>query len=173
MKNILSLLLFTCIILVGFDAHAQDKSKRPSPPDLVKLTLSSGAQISIDYSRPSVKGRIIGVDLEPKDGEVWRTGANEATVFETDKPVKINGKELPAGKYALFSISGKNGWIFIFNKTWKQWGSMKYNEKEDALRVEAKSKKANPFTEQLTFTIDKLGEVSLLWGDINVGFKVQ
>jgi len=151
----------------------QDKSKRPSPPALVKETISSGATISIDYSQPSVKGRTIGKDLEPTTGKVWRTGANEATVFETDKDVKVEGKALPAGKYGLFSIMNADGtWTIIFNKTWKQWGAYSYKEADDALRVTVQGAKGE-FAEKLTFSIDKSGKVSFHWGDHLVSFLVQ
>ena len=166
-------LLLTGLVMSSQTQAQEDKSKRPSPPAVVKQTLASGAVISIDYSQPSVKGRTIGKDLEPKEGEVWRTGANEATVFETSKAVKINGKELPAGKYALFSLCGKENWTIIFNKTWKQWGAFKYSEADDALRVQAKAGKADPFAEKMTFTIDKSGTVTLLWGDHQVSFKAE
>lgn len=100
MKKILSLALFSGILLMGINAQAQneDKSKRPSPPATVTATTSKGTVIKIDYSQPSVKGREIGKDVEPMKGKVWRTGANEATVFEVSKDVTINGKNLPAGK---------------------------------------------------------------------------
>ena len=75
-----------------------DKSQRPSTPALVKEILNNGATVSIDYSQPAVKGRTIGTDLEPMEGKVWRTGANEATIFEADKDVKIEDQPLPAGK---------------------------------------------------------------------------
>src|SRR4029077_4093165 len=111
MKKILSLALFSGILLMSISAHAQndakppeDKSKRPSPPATASATTSNGVDIKIDYSQPSVKGREIGKAVEPMKGKVWRTGANEATVFEVNKDVKINGKSLPAGKYGLFSI---------------------------------------------------------------------
>ena len=108
MKKLLTLSVVASLLLSTMTVFAQDKkedkSKRPSPPATATATLSSGAMVSIDYSQPSVKGRTIGKDLEPKKGEVWRTGANEATVFETSKPVKVNGQALPAGKYGLFSV---------------------------------------------------------------------
>src|ERR1700759_1739058 len=110
MKKFLSLALFSGMLLMGVNnVHAQndkapeDKSKRPSPPASVSETTSKGVDIKIDYSQPSVKGREIGKDVEPMKGKVWRTGANEATVFEISKDVQINGKSLPAGKYGLFS----------------------------------------------------------------------
>lgn len=170
----MKLLLFTLVALSSLSACAQpDKSKRPSPPALAKETLSSGAVISIDYSQPSVKGRTIGKDLEPKTGQVWRTGANEATVFETDKAVKVEGKDLPAGKYGLFTIANGDDWTIIFNKTWKQWGAYDYKEADDVLRVNVKAAKAASFAEKMTFSISKEGKVTLLWGDISVGFAVQ
>jgi hypothetical protein len=107
------------------------------------------------------------------EGKVWRTGANEATVFEVDKNVKVEGQSLAAGKYALFSIMNGDEWTIIFNKTWNQWGAFSYKEADDVLRVKVKSGKASPFAEKMTFTIDKSGKVSLMWGDVQVDFKVQ
>jgi len=166
------LLLLSVIALVTIGVRAQDdKSKRPSPPAKVSETTSKGTTISIDYSQPAVKGRTIGNDIAPY-GKVWRTGANEATVFEVSKDVKVEGKSLPAGKYGLYSIPGKDEWVIIFNKTWKQWGT-NYKESDDALRVNVKPGKAPSFTERMTFTVDKSGKVSLMWGDVDVPFKVQ
>jgi hypothetical protein len=174
MKKMLVFTVLAAGLFITYSAKAQDdKSKRPSPPAMVKQQIGSGATVSIDYSQPSVKGRTIGKDLEPKDGEVWRTGANEATVFEISKAVKINGKDLPAGKYALFSISGKDNWTIIFNKTFNQWGAYDYKEADDALRISVTPQKAASFTEKLTFTIDKSGLVTLLWGGTNVSFTVE
>src|ERR1044071_1148228 len=128
-------ILFIVTMLATTVLFAQtDKSKRPSPPALVKETLKGGQTISIDYSQPAVKGRTIGKDLEPLPGKIWRTGANEATVFEADKDVKVEGKTLPAGKYGLYSLNDGDDWTIIFNKTWNQWGT-EYNEGDDYMRV--------------------------------------
>jgi hypothetical protein len=170
MKLSLSL-IFSILVLQSFGQG--DKSQRPSPPALAKETLKSGAVITIDYSQPSVKGRTIGVDLEPMAGKIWRTGANEATVFETDKDIKVEGQALPAGKYGLFTIMDGDEWTIIFNKTWKQWGAFNYKESDDVVRVKVKAEKAESFAEKLTFTIDKDGKVALLWGDKEVVFKVE
>ena len=165
-------LLLSAIALVTLGVKAQDdKSKRPSPPAKVTETTNSGTVITIDYSQPAVKGREIGKDIAPY-GKVWRTGANEATVFEVSKDVKVEGKALPAGKYGLYSIPGKDEWTLIFNKTWKQWGT-NYTEADDALRVNVKPGKAPAFTERMTFNVDKSGKVSLLWGNEKVDFTVQ
>jgi hypothetical protein len=165
-------LLLSAIALVTIGVQAQgDKSKRPSPPAKVTETTSKGVVITIDYSQPSVKSREIGKEIAPY-GQVWRTGANEATVFEVSKDVKVEGKALPAGKYGLYSVPGKDEWVIIFNKTWNQWGT-KYAEADDALRVKVKPGKAPKFTEQMTFTVDKSGKVALLWGNEQVAFNVQ
>ncbi|MGE5107993.1 MAG: lipoprotein [Sphingobacteriales bacterium] len=173
MKKFLLFTTASAFSLLSLTACGQkgDKSKRPSPPALAKQTLASGVTVSIDYSQPSIKGRTIGKDVEPMAGKVWRTGANEATVFEVDKDVKIEGQSLPKGKYSLYSISGDE-WTIIFNKTWDQWGT-NYNEKDDALRVKVKPGKAASFAEKMNFTISKEGKVSLTWGDIQVDFNVQ
>ena len=167
-------IFLSLIILAAFNACGQaDKSKRPSPPAIVKETLNNGTTVSIDYSQPAVNGRTIGTDLEPMEGKVWRTGANEATVFEVDKAVKIEGQSLPAGKYGLFTIMNGDEWTIIFNNTWKQWGAFNYKETDDTLRVKVKSGKADPFAERMTFKIAKDGKISLLWGDIEVDFMVN
>ena len=167
-------LLFSAVLFISFVAYGQDdKSKRPSPPAKATATIESGAAITIDYSQPSVKGRTIGKDLEPMEGKVWRAGANEATVFEVSKDVKVEGKALAAGKYGLFTIMNGDEWTIIFNKTSKQWGAYDYKEADDALRVKVKAKKADPFAEKLTYKVEKDGDVSLLWGDKKVEFKVK
>ncbi len=170
MKRIFILTLIAGLI-TSFNATAQqDKSKRPSPPAKASQTLASGATISIDYSQPSIKGRPLS-QLAP-DGKVWRTGANEATVFETSKDVKIEGKTLPAGKYSVYSIPGEKEWTIIFNKTWNQWGTA-HKAEDDVLRVNVKPGKAAKFAEMMAFNIDKAGKVSLTWADTQVDFKVQ
>ena len=166
-------LLLSGILFVGLIACSQqDKSKRPSPPaPVASATIASGAMVSVDYSQPAVKNREIGKDIAPY-GQVWRTGANEATVFEVSKDVQIEGKSLPAGKYSLYSVPGKDEWVFIFNKTWNQWGTV-YDVNQDALRVTVKPGKSPQFTERMTITVDKSGKVSLMWGDMEADFHVK
>lgn len=150
----------------------QDKSKRPSPPAAVSQKIGD-ATISINYSQPSVKGRTIGKDLEPLEDKVWRAGANEATVFETDNDVLVEGKLLPKGKYGFFILVNGDVWTLIFNKTWDQWGAFKYKAADDVLRVGVKNHEADSFSEKLTYTISAGGEVSILWGNRHVTFQVK
>lgn len=150
----------------------EDKSKRPSPPATVTQKIEDGITITIHYSQPSVKGRTIGKDLEPMDGKVWRTGANEATTFTLDKDANVEGKNLPAGTYSLFTILSGDQWTIIFNKVANQWGAFKYDSTQDALRVTVPLEKADSFTEKMTFTVDEDGTVELLWGDLEAEFSV-
>jgi len=171
-KKIMKHLLLSLVTLITLAACGQgDKSKRPSPPAIVSQTITSGALITIDYSQPSLKGRKIGSDIAPY-GEVWRTGANEATSFEVSKDVKVEGQALAAGKYGLYTIPGEKEWVIIFNKTWKQWGTQ-YKEADDALRVKVAPGQAASENEKMTFVVDKSGKVSLLWGNLSVPFSVQ
>src|ERR1700712_878736 len=125
MKKLFSIALLATGLFTAMQVNAQkppeDKSKRPSPPATATQALKSGATVTIDYSQPSIKGRTIGKDLEPMEGKVWRTGANEATVFTTTKDVMVEGKKLPAGKYGLFTIFSGGEATIIFNKTSNQW----------------------------------------------------
>ncbi len=157
-------------LLANIAGYAQqDKSKRPSPPAVLNYT-NNGVNITIDYSQPSVKGRTIGKDIAPY-GQVWRTGANEATTFEVNKDVTIEGQALPAGKYGLYSIPGADEWTIIFNKTWQQWGT-NYKQDDDALRVKVKPTKAEVFSEKMTFSAQG-DKVVLVWGDTQVAFTVK
>ncbi len=166
MKKILILLLITGLFN-GLTACAQ----RPSPAAKVSGTISSGAKITINYSQPGIKGRTIGKEIAPW-GRVWRTGANEATVFEVNKNVTVNGKSLPKGKYGLYSIPGQKEWVIILNKTWNQSGT-EYDQKADVMRFTVKTLKAPSFTERMTFKIAKSGVVSLIWGNYLVNFTVK
>lgn len=153
----------------------QDKSKRPSPPATASGKVN-GATITIDYSSPAVKGRKIWGDLVPYN-KVWRTGANEATLFETDKDIKVEGKLLHAGKYSLYTIPGEKEWVFIFNSQTGQWGVTQQEEttddaKKDVLKVTVKSQKSASFNERMKFEVDKNG-FALLWENLKVPVSVK
>ena len=168
MKRILTFMVVTAFI--GFNACAQDNASKPSPA--AKATGKAGsATITIDYSQPSVKGRKIYGDLVPY-GKVWRTGANEATVFETDSDIKVEGKALAKGKYGLFTIPGENEWIIIFNKTWNQWGAFRYVQDDDVLRVTVKPTRGTTLTEVMKISVDG-GKVTIAWENTAVGFTVS
>jgi hypothetical protein len=164
---------FTLIIAVAcatLTTELQAQNKPLSPKETVTATVG-GAKATIVYCRPSARGRKMIGGNEPF-GTVWRTGANEATTIEFDKPVKIEGKELPAGKYALFTIPNENEWTIIFNKEHNQWGAYNYRQSEDALRVSVKAGKPSEFVE--TFTISPENDkIVLKWENSQVEFKVK
>ncbi len=168
--SLLLVALFSLTLALTASAQ-QDKSQRPSPP--VTASNSFGdTKVVINYGSPAVKGREIWGKLVPY-GKVWRTGANEATVFETDQDAAVEGKLLPKGKYGLFTLVNGNEWTIIFNKTWKQWGAYDYKESDDVLRVKVNAGIAEPPAEKMTFNIDDNGKVTLLWGDRKVEFQVK
>lgn len=128
--------------------------------------------ISIDYGSPYVKGRVIWGKLE-KYNKVWRAGANENTTISFDKDVKIQGKNLPAGKYGFFIIPKENSnWTIIFNKENSNWGSSKYKEKEDALRVELQPIFVNENQEQLLYTVGD-DSINFAWAKARIAIPVE
>jgi hypothetical protein len=122
------------IIALSLTATATaEEKKRASPHEDVTATLA-GKKVTVSYGRPSMKGRAIFGGLVPW-GQVWRTGANEATTFTTEADVVIGGLKVPKGEYALFTIPTEKQWTLIVNKTAKQWGAFKYDEAQDLGRV--------------------------------------
>jgi len=150
--------LFLVAVMVAIFAVgviAQDQKPPASPPGTASVTFADGKTVTINYNRPSVRGRKIFGGLVPY-GQVWRTGANAATSLKTDANLTIGGASVPAGSYTLYTIPNESGWKLIINKQTGQWGT-DYDEKEDLARVDMKvSNNASP-TEQFTISFDKTG----------------
>jgi hypothetical protein len=156
---------------ISVNAFAQDTKKPASPPATATGKIKD-ATITIAYSSPSVKGRTVWGDLVAYD-KVWRAGANEATTFETDKNITVQGKPLPAGKYSFFLIPKESGtWTAIFNKEPKQWGAYKYEEAKDALRVDVKTKALPTAQENLVYKINSNG-FTMDWDKISVPVEIK
>lgn len=175
MRSPLKLAFAAVLLLLTVSTYAQeDKSKRVSPPAQTTATTEDGVTITIDYSAPNVKGREIWGTLVEYD-KVWRTGANEATTFEVNKDVMIDGHKLAKGKYALFTIIPKDGGdiTVILNKEASQWGAFKYKESEDALRFKVKSLKTHDVLEALQFYVDNSGLVKFGWEKLRFEFLVK
>ena len=171
MKYIPSLLFTVAAVVCGLCGSAQKGKPRVSPADSVTGSVK-GATISIHYSSPSVKGRVIWGKLVPYDS-VWRAGANEATTFETDKAVKVEGMSLPAGKYGFFLLPRSDGkWTAIFNTEPNQWGAFKYDQTKDQLRVEVKTHVLSSPVEALNYQITRKG-FSLNWERISVPVSIK
>lgn len=164
--------IFILLFLISFSVLAQEKGEAndtseeeerlelPRKSSLSTLMQEIGlTEFFVRYGRPSVKGRKkhIWGELVPY-GKVWRAGANEATTIEFSSDVKINGKPLKKGKYAIFVIPQKKGdWTFIFNTAVDSWGKEDYNQENDVLRVNATVEKST-FQETLAFDFDKILE---------------
>lgn len=145
------------------------KTKSLSPEE--EVTYSDGdLNIRVFYNRPSKRGRKIFGELVPY-GQVWRTGANEATTFETNKPLTIEGKTLVAGKYSLWTIPDSTTWTVIFNSEYGQWGinhkgEANRNPANDVLTLPILAVNQERIFEQFTIAFEKVGEdaeMVLLW----------
>jgi len=172
-------LLFS-VGLLGFiataPATAQDRGSdepRTSPNAAVSQTIGT-TEVRLTYGRPQVNDRTIFGDLVPY-GEVWRTGANEATTISVSSDVTVEGEPLPAGTYSLYTIPGPDSWTIIFNNTANQWGTQ-YDQSEDALRVDVDPESA-PQHEMMTFVFEEVTDTSgtcvLYWADARVPFAIQ
>jgi hypothetical protein len=140
---------------------SQDKSKRPSPPASTECKFADGKTVKIDYSSPRTKGRKIFGAASDKAlvpfGEVWRTGANEATTFVTGANVTVAGQDVPAGSYTIFTIPKADGWTLVISKKTGEWGTDYPGEKEDLARASmAVAKTASP-VENFTIAFDQAG----------------
>jgi hypothetical protein len=152
----------------------QDKSKRPSPPGTAECTIN-GKKVAIEYNRPSMKGRKIVGELVPY-GEVWRTGANEATTLTTEADLNIGGTKVPAGKYTLYTLPSEGGWKLIINKQTGQWGT-EYHEDQDLARVDMKTTPLDAPVEQFTISLNpdtnSSATLALEWEKTRVSVAVK
>jgi hypothetical protein len=148
---------------------------RPSPNATVSQ-LVGVTKISLQYSSPGIKDRKIWGELVPY-GEVWRTGANENTTITFSTPVKIGGKELPAGIYGLQTIPTEGDWTVIFSKDADEWGAFSYKPENDALRIQVKPQNVAAPLERMAFTFEDTTDTStkvvLRWEKLRVPFQID
>jgi hypothetical protein len=140
---------------------SDDKSKRPSPPASAACKFSDGKTIKIDYSSPRAKGRKIFGDASEKAlvpyGQIWRTGANDATTFVTDTNVTVGGKAVPAGSYTIFTVPKADAWSLVISKKTGEWGTDYPGEKEDLVRAPMTVSKTSAPVENFTIAFDQAG----------------
>ena len=145
-----------------------------SPLASVSQTIGT-TTVEVHYHRPAVRGRQIFGGLVPY-GQVWRTGANEATTIRFSDPVQVNGQKVPTGTYALFSIPNQDHWTLILNRRARQEGAWEYDPREDVLRLDVKPKTV-PHTEWLTYEIypasSATAYVDLYWEKLRVSLLVE
>jgi hypothetical protein len=154
-------------------------------PDSIKGSIKSQAigkigdvEIKISYYSPAVRGRIIWGGLVPFD-KVWVTGAHSSTSIEFNRDLVIGDKTVPAGKYAFFSIPGKEDWTIILNKNWRQHLTDRYDEKEDVVRIKVKPETEDKNQERLRYVVEvdssTAGEIVVYWEklEVSLGFKLK
>ena len=167
---ILSLFFFLSL----FISNAQIKTPKASPACEISQTVGV-SKISITYCRPGVKNRVVFGDLVPYD-KIWRTGANKATKISFSQDVKIDGKELTAGDYSLFTIPTEKEWTIIFNKELNLWGTGDYSQDKDALRIKVPSISLENHVESFTIDFNSFNsfgaELSLSWEKTKVNIPI-
>ncbi len=173
--NYLSTALTTLLLLFVSGSILQAQGP-PSPRDTAEVTID-GKKISIDYGRPSAKGRKIMGGLVPYD-QVWRTGANKATHLTTEADLMIGNLAVPKGTYTLFTLPSASGWKLIVNKHTGQWGIPYKYEAEELGRVDMKVTALQASVEQFTITLTGAkggGTLKLEWEmtSASVAFKVK
>ena len=165
------------VVVIGY--VQLKKTKSFSPEDEVVYT-QSDLTLRVFYNRPFKKDRVIFGNLVSYD-QVWRTGANEATTFETNKDLTIEGKKLKAGKYSLWTIPRKDTWTIIFNSEHGQWGINSKGEanrqpERDVLSIEATAVEQDQIFEQFTISFEKSGEdieMVLAWDKTLVALPIS
>lgn len=163
-------------LLLGMTATAQQLQMPQASPS-AKIAQKVGlTDVTVDYSRPSTKGRKVFGELVPF-GQVWRTGANGATILSFSTEVKLGGVAVPAGSYALYSIPGKASWTIILSKNTKLWGAIGYDAKDDVLRFEASPAKTSRMYDSFDISFNKLtdnsADLSIKWEQTRVDFTIQ
>ncbi len=167
-----SLILFAASLFICFNSMGQNG---PAPSPASKLVQTVGlTQVTVEYSRPGAKDRTIFGDLL-KYGEMWRTGANAATKFTFDKPVKIDGQDLPAGSYTILTVPGEKQWKVNFYKyDQASWGS--YTEKKPDVSATVTPKKLSEPVETFIIDINNLRDTSatidLVWQNTKVSIPL-
>lgn len=186
MKKILIVILaFICTTthclaqtkLPAIDKSSMDMSYYPAGYPVLKIQdkITDPLVARVIYSRPLKGGRVIFGDLL-EFGKVWRLGANEATEIELFQHVKINGKKLKKGRYTLYCIPNATTWTLIFNKETDTWGSFKYDEKKDVVRVDVPVQKQTEITEAFSMVFEKAtGGANLIiaWDDTRVSLPIS
>jgi len=170
-------IVFAVSLLLAFTALAssQDKGKRPSPPAQAQCKFSDGKTLTINYSSPRAKGRKIFAGLVPY-GQVWRTGANEATTFVSEANLNVGGKDVPAGSYTIFTIPNADKWTLIINKKTGEWGIPYKYEGDELARVDMRVSPAPSAIENFTIALDSMGgscTLSMSWENTQASVEIS
>ena len=185
MRNIAFKLSFFIILILHSSSSFAQKADVCYNPNLIKDTTKKSIKslavgviandsVKIAYHSPGVRKRIIWGGLVPYE-EVWVTGAHDATTIEVPSPFIIDNVEIPAGKYAFFTIPGKKEWTVIINKHWKQHLASEYDPKDDIVRFKVKPKRV-PHLERLQYFVEpgksNNGTIAIAWEKIRIAFPI-
>jgi hypothetical protein len=169
-RSVLAVAVAATAIVFGTAVHAQKTSQvhpgKAGSPHVRTEWAVDGANVSIEYGRPSLKGRVPGKDIDPYDGREWRTGADEATTLTSDRALRFGTLNLPAGTYTLYTVPGATEWQLVVSTKTGQWG-IPYPKGEDLGRVPMTVGKTSGPVEQLTISIDDTaagGTLRIEWG---------
>jgi hypothetical protein len=174
MQKRIALLTLFILAFATLIAAQEDKSKRPSPPAQAQCKLPDGKTVTVDYSSPRRKGRKIYGGLVPY-GQVWRTGANEATALVTAANLTLGGKDVPAGSYTIFTVPGQDKWTLIISKTTGEWGTDYPGEANDLARVDMKVSQLPSLVENFTISLTQTGggcAMNLDWENTRASVEV-
>lgn len=183
--------IFTCIMMlllcinataqitkveeVCYNPNAKGDTSKRSIKSAVKGTIGI-ASVAINYHSPGVRNRTIWGGLVPY-GDVWVTGAHNATTIEIDQDFVVNGTTITKGKYALFTIPGKTEWIVIINKNFNQHLTDDYQQSEDVVRIKVKPKKQKMVNERLQYYINSTeadkGNIAMAWEKLRIEFALS
>ncbi|MEJ2004627.1 MAG: DUF2911 domain-containing protein, partial [Cyclobacteriaceae bacterium] len=172
MRSAFVILLLTGLSLSGYSQEAV--KQRPSPTAIVTVKYED-TYVKVTYSQPHKRDRNIFGDLVPY-GEVWRTGANEATEITITEDIEMAGNRVEAGTYSLFTIPGPDDWTIILNSELGQWGSYNYNEDSDVLRFTVPSQATDTPWEAFTIAFDQNNsnaEMKLMWDRTMVSIPIK
>jgi hypothetical protein len=173
-KSLLAVLMILVVCSLAA-AQQQDKSKRPSPPAQAQCKFSDGHTITVDYSSPRMKGRKIFGGLVPY-GEVWRTGANEATGFVTTANLTIDGKDVPAASYTIFTVPDQDKWTLIINKQTGEPGIPYKYESTELARLPMQASKMSAPVENFTIGFNQSGSactMQMSWENTQASVQIS
>lgn len=174
MLKISGLTVLVVAALCAFTSAQQD-NKRPSPPEQAQCKFSDGKTITVNYSSPRAKGRKIFGELVPY-GQVWRTGANEATAFVTTAEVSADGRDVPAGNYTIFTVPEQNKWTLIVNKKTGEWGIPYKYESDELVKIPMSVSKTSAPVENFTIRFDQGSDACTLnisWEETQASVKLS
>ncbi len=158
MKNRVIVIIVSLVLIVSALFYILKKNTKSHSPEAKANYSEKGLNIEINYCRPYKKGRTIFSEAAEKVlqpyGKYWRMGANEATTFENNKDIIINGLELKAGKYQIYAIPNKESWDILFNTEWDRWGATEASHKTDVLKTTVSTNNNADFEEQLLISFD-------------------